>query len=61
MVGIVLATKSILKNVNIKDRKLGKNFVDTLETAYDKKNTKELKLKYKTIKKEEVKDLFRGL
>ncbi len=58
---IVLATKSILKNVNIKDRKLGKNFVDTLETAYDKKNTKELKLKYKTIKKEEVKDLFRGL
>lgn len=61
MVVIVLATKSILKNVNIKDRKLGKNFVDTLETAYDKKNTKELKLKYKTIKKEEVKDLFRGL
>ena len=58
---IVLATKSILKNVNIKDRKLAKNFVDTLETAYDKKNTKELKLKYKTIKKEEVKDLFRGL
>lgn len=58
---IVLATKSILKNVNIKDRKLGKNFVYTLETAYDKKNTKELKLKYKTIKKEEVKDLFRGL
>ena len=56
-----MATKSILKNVNIKDRKLGKNFVDTLETAYDKKNTKELKLKYKTIKKEEVKDLFRGL
>ncbi|WP_343101009.1 hypothetical protein [Romboutsia sp. MSSM.1001216sp_RTP31141st1_G3_RTP31141_220114] len=56
-----MATKSILKSVNIKEKNLGRRFVEALESAQCKKE-KEIKLKraYKDVKKEEIKDLFRS-
>lgn len=33
---IVMATKSILKNINIKEKNMGRNFVTALEHAKDK-------------------------
>lgn len=56
-----MATKSILKNVNIKEKDLGRNFVNALESAQNKKD-KVIKLKRacKDVKKDEIKDLFRS-
>lgn len=56
-----MATKSILKSVNIKEKNLGRNFVIALEKAHDKK-FKEVKLSRNCsdVKKEEIKNLFRS-
>lgn len=56
-----MATKSILKNVNIRDKKLGRNFVNALEEAQSKKNT-EIKLEkdFRNVTQDEIKDLFRS-
>lgn len=56
-----MATKSILKNVNIKNKRLGRNFVNALEKARNEEN-KEIKLekKFKNVKQSEIKDLFRS-
>lgn len=56
-----MATKSILKSVNIKEKNLGRNFVIALESAQNKKNKViELKRACKDVKKGEIKDLFRS-
>ena len=56
-----MATKSILKNVNIRDKKLGRNFVNALEEAQSKKKT-EIKLEkdFRNVTQDEIKDLFRS-
>ena len=56
-----MATKSILKIVNIRDKKLGRNFVNALEEAQSKKNT-EIKLEkdFRNVTQDEIKDLFRS-
>lgn len=56
-----MATKSILKNVNIKNKRLGRNFVKALEKAQSEEK-KEIKLdsKFQTVKQNEIKDLFRS-
>lgn len=54
-----MATKSILKNVNIKDKRLGRNFVNALEKAQSTEN-KEIKSekKFSYVQKDEIKELF---
>lgn len=54
-----MATKSIYKNVVIKNKQLGKNLVSALENAQDisSKNV-QLSKTYREIKKEQIKDLF---
>lgn len=56
-----MATKSILKNININQKKLSRNFVIALETAQDVQS-KDVKLSRscKDVKKDEIKDLFRS-
>ena len=56
-----MATKSILKNININQKKLSRNFVIALETAQDAQS-KDVKLSRscKDVKKDEIKDLFRS-
>lgn len=56
-----MATKSILKNVNIKDKRLGRNFVNALEKAQSTEN-KEIKSekKFSYVQKDEIKELFRS-
>lgn len=56
-----MATKSILKNVNIKNKQLGRNFVNALEKARNEED-KEIKVdkKFKNVKQSEIKDLFRS-
>jgi len=55
-----MATKSIYKNVVIKDTQLKKNLVLALENA-QKKTSKKVQLSKpcRSIKKEQVKDFFR--
>ncbi len=54
-----MATKSILKNVNIKDPKLGKSLVVALENASGKK-AKDVTLSraYSDISGEKLKEIF---
>lgn len=54
-----MATKSIYKNVVIKDARLSKNLVSALENA-QKKASKNVKLSKscREIKKEQVKEIF---
>ena len=54
-----MATKSILKNINIKNNRLGRNFVNALEKAQSNE-IKEIKLdkKFRNVKKDEIKELF---
>lgn len=56
-----MATKSILKSVNIKEKSLGRNFVIALEKAQEKE-LKEVKLSRNCsdVKREEIKNLFRS-
>lgn len=54
-----MATKSILKNVDIKDKKLGKSLVVALENAYEKSSKKvSLTRTYSDIRGEQIKDIF---
>ncbi|MDD2300916.1 MAG: hypothetical protein PHS04_19735 [Tissierellia bacterium] len=54
-----MATKSIFKNVVIKDKRLSKNLVSALENA-QKKSSKGVQLSksYREITKCQIKDLF---
>lgn len=56
-----MATKSILKNVDIKDKKLGKSLIIALEHASEK-SSKEVTLSrtYKDIHGENIKKIFGG-
>lgn len=54
-----MATKSILKNVNIKDRKLGKSLVVALEHASGKKaKSVTLSRTYNDVHGEKIKEIF---
>lgn len=55
-----MATKSILKNVDIKDRKLGKSLVIALENAAGKR-AKDVTLSrtYEDVKGEKLKSIFK--
>lgn len=54
-----MATKSITKNIDIKDKKLCKRFVAALEHA-EKKQSKEVSLSrsFTELKGEKIKELF---
>lgn len=54
-----MATKSILKNVDIRDKKLGKALVVALESAASK-NAKEVVLSrtYKEIRGDKINEIF---
>lgn len=54
-----MATKSIYKNIVIKDKKLTNNLVFALENA-EQKRSKDVKLSksFREIKKEQIKELF---
>ncbi len=54
-----MATKSIYKDVNIRDSSLARKFVHALENAQNK-HSKEVVLskKYSTIDKSKIKDIF---
>ena len=56
---ICMATKSILKNVDIKDRKLGKSLVIALENAAGKR-TKDVQLSrtYEDVRGEKLRSIF---
>lgn len=54
-----MATKSILKNIDIKDKKLGKALVVALENA-SKKSSKEVTLSrtYSDVRGEKIKEIL---
>ncbi|NLO38045.1 MAG: hypothetical protein GX115_00970 [Ruminiclostridium sp.] len=54
-----MATKSILKDININEKHMGCNFISALENAEDK-SCKEVVLSktYNTIRREQIKSLF---
>ena len=54
-----MATKSILKNITIKDRRVGRDFVTALETAH-KKKSKDVIItkKCSDVKREDIKSMF---
>jgi hypothetical protein len=54
-----MATKSILKNVDIKDKKLGKSLIVALENAAGKQ-AKDVQLSrtYEDVRGEKLKDIF---
>ncbi len=54
-----MATKSIFKNVVIKDKQLTKNLIAALENAQNKgSKTVKLSKSYHIIKKDQIKDLW---
>jgi hypothetical protein len=54
-----MATKSILKNIDIKDRKMGRALIFALEKSEAKKDKEvELTLICREIKGEKIKDIF---
>lgn len=54
-----MATKSILKNVDIKDKKLGKSLVVALENASQKKSKPvSLSRTYTDVRGEKIKDIL---
>lgn len=57
-----MATKSISKNIVIKNKALGKNLVNALEDAKNYKDSKEVTLTrmYTKVPKDKIKDLFNG-
>ena len=54
-----MATKSVLKNININEKHLGRNFVSALENA-ENKSYKEVVISksYSTLKRDQIKSLF---
>ncbi len=56
-----MATKSILKNINIKDKRVGRSLVSSLEKAKDKEVAAVvMSKKVKEIKGDEIGALFVG-
>ncbi len=57
--GNVMATKSILKNINIREKHLGRSFVNALECA-ESKTTNEVSISKScsTVKRDQIKALF---
>lgn len=54
-----MSTKSMLKNVDIKDKKLGKQLVVALENAAAKRSkTVELSRSYRDIRGDRIKDIL---
>lgn len=54
-----MATKSILKNVDIRDKKLGKSLVVALENASGKKSKKvTLSRTYSDVRGDVIKEIF---
>ena len=54
-----MATKSILKNVDIKDENLGKSLVVALENAASKRSkTVSLSRTYSDVRGQKIKELF---
>lgn len=54
-----MATKSILKDVNIKEKNMGRAFVTALEQSSTFNTIRKTEItKFKTISKEEIKKLF---
>lgn len=54
-----MATKSILKNINIKGKRMGRNFISALETSQNKPGKKVVVGKScSVLKKEQIKSLF---
>lgn len=57
--GDIMATKSICKNITIKDKNLGRSLVNALENAQNKTSKNVIYSKMvKEIKGEKIKDLF---
>lgn len=55
----LMATKSILKNVDVKDKKLAKSLVVALENAANKKSQSvSLSRTYTDIKSDKIKEIF---
>jgi len=54
-----MATKSILKNVDIRDKKLGREFVNALENAHNKVSQEVILSKPCThVNKQDIRKLF---
>lgn len=54
-----MATKSILKDININEKHMGRNFVSALENAKDKSCKEVILTKtYNTIRRDQIKSLF---
>lgn len=57
-----MATRSMLKDIEIKDKKLGLTFANALETAVEKAkrtpNIEPLKREHKELKNEEIVNFF---
>lgn len=57
-----MATKSILKNVDIKDRTLGKSLLSALENASGKSSKEvEMTRTYTDVHGEKIKDVLRAM
>lgn len=55
----IMATKSMLKNVDIKEKYLGRNLVNALEEATrNKKKKVNTKISCEEVTKEKLKDIF---
>ena len=54
-----MATKSMLKNVDIKEKYLGRNLVEALEEAIThKRKSSKKNINCEEVKKDNIKDLF---
>ncbi len=54
-----MATKSILKNIDIKDRRMGRAIISALENAEGKKSKQVIMSRtFKEIKGDKIKSLF---
>lgn len=57
--GVCMATKSILKNININEKHMGSNFISALERAQDKPGKEVIVSKScSVLKKDQIKLLF---
>ena len=55
----IMATKSMLKNVDIKEKYLGRNLVEALEEAIThKRKSSKKNINCEEVKKDNIKDLF---
>ena len=54
-----MATKSILKNITIREKRMGRNFVSALENAQNK-HSKEVVLtkSCETVRKQDIRKIF---